>query len=386
MDELDTTVRLYADHFYWDTDWEIFPEGYAGVYTDGLLGNPETENRTLGGEITTNYVLADHLLTVGANYEKIQQVNSKHTTNFNPNTYAPLGSVQDISVWGNWIQDANREIWAVYLQDVWGITENASLTAGVRHDDYSNFGGTTNPRIGFVWEFRKDFTIKLLYGSAFRAPTFTELYSINNPAEIGNPDLKPEKIDTYEAGIEYLFLDNYTLRLNYFYNYINDLITLGPKPSPTEAAPYINQGKVKIDGVEAELVFDFAKGNYGYINCSYQNPKDGDTDERVPDVPNWRANTGLNLGLIKYLNANVNVSWTGERPRAVGDYRSDLSSTTIVDLILIAKKFYKTFEIKGSVHNLFDEDYRDPSPYPAKVINDYPTNGRTFLMEVRYTF
>jgi len=42
--------------------------------------------------------------------------------------------------------------------------------------------------------------------------------------------------------------------------------------------------------------------------------------------------------------------------------------------------------LRGSVYNLFDEHYLDPSPFPGQVPNDFPTNERMFLLEVRYTF
>jgi len=280
----------------------------------------------------------------------------------------------------------------LYIQDVWYITDSASLTAGIRHDHYSDVGGTTNPRIGLVWEFIKDTSVKLLYGSAFRAPSFTDLYQTNNPSFVGNKDIKPEKIKTYEAGIEHNFLTKYTARINYFYNVITDQIVTGDKPSATEAAALENRGGAEIDGIEAELLFDLGDEYFGYLNYSYQDPRDSDTDERLPDVPSHRANAGINLAPWKYLNANINVSWIGERPRAEDDTRDDLASSTLVDLTMIAKNFYKTLEIRGSVYNLFNEDYWDPSPYqadsanPIPVPNDYPGNERMFLVEARYTF
>ena len=85
----------------------------------------------------------------------------------------------------------------------------------------------------------------------------------------------------------------------------------------------------------------------------------------------------------KYLNGNVTVSWIGERPRADKDSRDDLSPATLVDLTLIGKNFYKSLEIRGSIYNLFDEDYRDPNPFPGSIPNDYPTNERMFMVELR---
>ena len=186
--------------------------------------------------------------------------------------------------------------------------------------------------------------------------------------------------------MEHRFHDRYTVKINYFYNDLTDLIVIGEKPSDTEPAQYENRDSAEIQGIELELLSDFGNDNYGYFNYSYQHPKDRDTNERLPDVPSHRANAGINLAPWKYLNANVNISWTGKRPRAAGDSRNDLSSSTLVDLTLIAKKFYETLEIRGSVYNIFNENYRDPSPFPLQVPNDYPTNERMFLIEARYTF
>ena len=383
-DKLDITARLYYDNVELDPFWELFSEDFAGgIYSDGLIGNPASKHRKIGGEVITDYSISDHLITTGAMYENINQYEIKSLGNFDPITFAPLPSFQEIAPFN---REVKRDIWALFVQDVWNIRDNISLTVGVRYDHYSDFGGTTNPRAGLVWEFMKDTSLKLLYGSAFRAPSFAELYHRNNPSLIGNPDLDPEKIKTYEVGLEHRFLEKYTARLNYFYNDITDIIVSGEKPSVLEPAVYENRDSAKINGIEAELLFDFGNDNYGYVNYAYQHPIDGETDERLPDVPSHRINAGLNIAPWKYLNANIGLSWIGERPRAEGDTRDDLSTMTLVDLTLIAKNFYKSLELRGSVYNLFDEHYLDPSPFPGQVPNDFPTNERMFLLEVRYTF
>ncbi|MCE5194995.1 MAG: TonB-dependent receptor [Nitrospiraceae bacterium] len=383
---LDITARAYVNQINMNFYWEIFPEGYAGLFPDGLLGSPSTKNRTTGVELTGDYTIKNHTLTVGTVAEYAEQFGTKHFTNFNPNTYAPLGSFQDITSWGNWNKNVDRTILALYLQDIWKISNSISFTAGIRYDNYSDFGDTINPRLGFVWEFAEDLSLKLLYGTAFRTPTFTELYSINNPVEGGNPDLKPEKIKTYEVGIEYRFLQKFTSRINYFHNEIKDLIVLGEKPSPADPAPYINKNKAKVDGVETELIYNYSKNIYGYLNYTYQHPIDADTGKKLLAVPSHRANAGINFLILQHLNTNLNLNWVGERSRAAGDTRYPLPSTYTVDLTMILKRLYKDFEIRGSVYNIFDKEYKDPSPYPVKVQYDYPTNHRSFIFDLQYKF
>ena len=128
----------------------------------------------------------------------------------------------------------------------------------------------------------------------------------------GNPDLKPEKINTYEIGLEYPFLKKLTFSLSCFHNDIEDLIKVGPLTTPGVPRPYINtDGKTQVDGFEAEVNFNFAKDGYGYISCSYQDGEDNE-GKTIPNIPHWKANAGLNYGLSEYLNANLNLSWVGE--------------------------------------------------------------------------
>ena len=80
-----------------------------------------------------------------------------------------------------------------FVQDQWQFAKDWALTGGVRYDRYSDFGETVNPRAALVWEPRYDLTTKLMYGSAFRAPSFGEQYNLNNPAALGNPNLNRKR-------------------------------------------------------------------------------------------------------------------------------------------------------------------------------------------------
>ena len=96
-----------------------------------------------------------------------------------------------------------RENRYMFLQDAWAFAPNWELTTGIRYDHYSDFGSTTNPRIALVWQITPDFFTKLLYGRAFRAPSFRELYLNNITVLRGNPNLEPETIDTLELAFDY---------------------------------------------------------------------------------------------------------------------------------------------------------------------------------------
>ena len=319
-----------------------------------------TTNRRLGFEIQADYVISDNnTFTLGFDYKWERQDNVTFHANFEPLTSASLGSIQDVSD-TNWIRRVYRQIWAVYIQDKWDITEDLGITVGIRHDHYSDFEGTTNPRIALVWDFMENATLKLLYGQAFRAPAFNELYVINNPVLLGNPDLKPETIRTYEVGLSYKFTDWYSVNVNYFYNVIRDTIGL----TAGSVQMFDNIGGSNIQGVEFEAradLSDFWKwGGYAFANYTYLDAEaKGDP---LPDVPKHKGNIGVNLGITKYLNANLHTFISDSRVRAEADTRDDSSGYALMNLSLTAKDFFKGLKVKASLFNLLDKDYKDPAP------------------------
>lgn len=86
-----------------------------------------------------------------------------------------------------------KDRWHIYIQNKWDVTDDLSFTLGIRHDQYSDFDGTTNPSIGIIWDFMDNATLKILYGQAFRAPSFCELTLDAPPVRVGNKGLEPEK-------------------------------------------------------------------------------------------------------------------------------------------------------------------------------------------------
>jgi iron complex outermembrane receptor protein len=387
--------RIYYDQYNYDPFFESRPDGFfvtpfpgfTITYPEGLQGQVRHKQRTIGFENQINYnVFKGNELTLGLQYEWIHQGDIKTSDlTFHPiaaiNPF-PLSPHQDFSSNFPFTRRATRQIWTLYLQDEWNITKDIDLTVGVRHDNFTRFGGTTNPRFGFIWRFMEDAHLKLLFATAFRAPNFAELFLINNPVRLGNPNLDPEKVNTYEVGLGYNFTKNIRGNINYFFSRIRDRIVL---PAGPGANLYINSGGARVLGVEAELKADFGNDNYAFANYTFQKAEETRNRNRLPDVPVHKANLGVNVGFWKYANANVNTFISGPRPREDGDTRADLPAYALVNLTLIGRNFIDNFEIKGSVFNLFDKSYDYPAPV-GTVPTDYPQPRRSFMVELRYQF
>ncbi len=390
--------RVYYDQFDNNTYIESFSEGVTlpfdtnkdgnydtlNTYPDGFIGNGQVIQRIVGTEIPFDYELFDgNVITLGLEYRLINQTNVRFLSNFDPATYDALDSVQNFSDTYPYLKEATRRLWSVYLQDTWDITDTVNLTLGARHDQYSDFGGSTSPRTGLTWAFMKDASLKLLYGEAFRAPSFMEMFSANQPAIQGNDGLEPETISTYECGLSYKFNKHVTSSVNYFYNNVENLIVLRTLESTQNTSRYENFGDAHVQGIEMETKADIAKGNYVFMNYTFQNAEDDDGDD-LPFVANQKGNFGVNAHYWKYINTNLSTFVSGRRSREEGDARDDLPAYALLNLSVIGKEFFKTMEVYGTVYNLLDKDYSDPGP--VSIPEDLPRPGRTFFVGLSYQF
>ena len=381
-EKLNMTPKLYYDQYNYNPFFEQRPDGHLGVYPEGIKGQLRFKQRTIGFENQVNYKLfKGNELTFGLQYEWIHQHDIKYGKNSHPITNANLTTVMDFTHDLPFTRKATRHIYAFYLQDEWNITKDIDLTIGVRHDRFTRFEGTTNPRVGLIWRFIEDAHLKLLLATAFKAPSFQEMFLTNNSVKIGNPSLDPEKINTFEIGLGYHFTEHMRASINYFYNRIRDKIILDTA-TPKQ---FQNGGGSRIHGIEAEWKADFGNDNYVFANYTFQDAEDTRDRNRLPDVPVYNGNIGINAGFCKYTNANLTTHLSGPRPREDGDTRRDIPAQALVNMTLIGKNFIDNFEVRGSVFNLFDKSYYDPAPQNT-VPTDYPQQGRSFTIELRYQF
>jgi len=375
--------RAYYDQFDSNSTFEAFPENTffpPFIYPDGMVYVVKGIERIIGAEIPLDVKLFDgNILTLGMEYRLISASDNHFLANFDPDTGTPdpNNEVLDYTDTSPFLPDITRRVLSLYLQDTWDITDTVNLTLGVRHDRYNDFGEATSPRVGLTWLFMKDASLKLLYGEAFRAPTFYEMFQI----ELGNRDLDPERIKTYELGLSYKFSKYVTSSINYFYNDIEDLIAVDRNaPSPRH---YENLTNAHVQGFEVETRVDISKGNYIFMNYTFKNPEDEDGND-LPLVAQHTGNFGVNVHLWKYINTNLSAFFSGRRSRIDTDEREDLPAYALLNFSLIGKEFFKTMEIQGTVFNILDKDYRDPAP--PSVPDDLPRPERTFFVGLSYQF
>lgn len=197
-----------------------------------------------------------------------------------------------------------NSLFAGYL----GRYEAHQFQLNVRQDSYTQYGGETTGLLGYGYALTDAWRATASYSTAFRAPTFNELYYPN----FGNAALKPERSRNLEAGLHYYATVGQQFDLVYFNNRIRDLINTVLVNPATFTYQAQNVAEARIDGVELSYAGHF--GNTGVkAALTSQNPRDAATGVQL----DRRSKLHSSLGVTQQLGAwQVGGEWlySGKRP------------------------------------------------------------------------
>jgi len=273
-------------------------------------------------------------------------------------------------------------ITALYAQDEFGITRRLTLNAGVRYDHYSTFGGTTNPRVGLIYRPAGKTALKLLYGTAFRAPDVYELSpdfgSFYNP----NPGLQPERIQTVEAVAEQGLGSHVQLYGSVYRNRIDDLISLVSVGDSN--FQYQNAGHAQATGTEIGISGRAASGLEGKASIEYVDAdNDGAGDLPLDNSPRHMAKGDLIVPFDhQRFFAGIEGQFLGRRFTLL---RNSLPSYQLFNLTLLGHSFGKHLDAAASLYNLLDKTYFDPGR-PEDPEDAIQQDGRSFRIKITGRF
>lgn len=316
------------------------------------------------GEITHYRTVADGLdLTVGA-YFDIHD-----------------GAVTDGA--GGILVPAFSQIWyAVYGQLEYTMTDWLKLIGGVQ----GNFPGEIEPglapRAGAILTLSENWGAKLLYGKAFRSPYPAET-SINAPGIlVGNPDLVPETVDTYEAQLAYT-TDQTRVACTYFFSQFNDVIgRIGALP-----ATFDNLDPIKFQGVELESSWD-PNPHWHYLGAvTWQQNVDSQGRFDTTHVPNWMGKVGVAYDTCDGLKFGIfDVIFSRPDPVTVVNPGAAIVNTpeSAINLLSLDVRYDvsrylrlchgRKAELEFLVQNLLDDDINHPE-FSRRRINTLPADG-----------
>jgi outer membrane receptor for ferrienterochelin and colicins len=276
----------------------------------------------------------------------------------------------------------NSVIWALYAQDEFAITHKLTLSAGLRYDHYSDFGATTNPRLGLIYHLFHPTTLKLLYGTAFRAPVPFERTPDFGPFYESDPGLKPETIRSVEGVVEQGLGQHFTLSGSVFRNWIDHLISL-ETDSTTGLSVYQNGDRAVTTGVEVELDGHLSSGLQGRASYSF-------ADVTVPVIDGPLGNSPQHLGKLNLsypivqqrLFASVDAQYTSSVQTLAAN---TVSGFSVFNFTMLGRALGKHLDLSGSVYNVFNKKYFDPGR-PEDPEDSIQQDGRNFRIKLTARF
>lgn len=394
--DFQATLQVFPDNttVTIDADGNILPKsGAIGTrrFIDGINVDLGRVEETPSFELSSIFKgWADHLLraTAGVRFEQITPNDSRNFGRGIIDSNLPSGSVvtgklSDITDTPYaYLPSIQRNILSVAVQDEWHIADDWQLTAGVRYDNYSDFGGTINPRAALVWDINPKLTTKWLYGQAFRAPAFAEQAAQNNPVRLGNKNLEPETIQTYEWAFDYRPMSSLRTAVNLYFYQIEDLIALVPDTGGTTST-FQNAGKQNGYGTELEGHWQVNEqwsllGNYAWQNAiSQQNGR------RVTGVPEHQIYFAAVWQFMAKWQIQPQLNWIGGRINPILE-NGQLDDYQTVDFTVRSKKLFGPLNIAASLRNAFDATPREP--VGAYIGENLPMPGRSVYLEASIHF
>lgn len=245
-----------------------------------------------------------------------------------------------------------------------------SVQLSIRDDHNSQFGNNLTGGIGYGFSFNKNWRATASYGTAFKAPTFNDLYY---PFSSGNPNLKPEKSRNIEASIRYN--DQQTnASITAYENNIRDLIVFTDIPH--------NINKAKIQGVTLAASHDWNNWQVN-INTDIQSPRDDKTGNLLARRANRHASLNLNytLGDWRFGSEIVASSFRYSDPKN----QFKLAGYALLNLVA-DYKINRDWSIQGRLNNALDKDYTLATSASSFSPTDpaYNTPGANLFVNIRY--
>ena len=355
------------------------------IYPNGKINQMRSAERRMNAEISGLYRgIEHHALRLGTGYTWQDLHSVEQFVNFgtgpdgNPlPADSPLVDISDTPY--AFAPEKTREINYLFVQDVWTINDDLELTAGARYDDYSDFGDTLNPRLALVWESSDRLTTKLMYGQAFRAPSYQELFS-ETSWSLPNANLDPERSQTLELAFSFIATKNLHLNLNLYHFKQTDIIR-AITVTGLAKKQYQNTGDHTIQGIEMEAQWQVIKALRIVGNYSLHDQKDGEL--LATQEPDQDAYLRIDWGFQPEWNWNLQTNWIGKHPRTSGDTRPEVEDYFLTDTTVRYARS-DSWEFAASVRNLFDVDAREYTG--SSIPNDLPLPERNFYAEMQYKF
>jgi len=246
------------------------------------------------------------------------------------------------------LREGDRNVWAVALEMNFPVLKTLDIGFSIRYDDYSDFGGTTNPKIQARWQPFQQLLVRGSYNTGFAAPTLAQLYAPNSTTFTGGryndpvlcpngvPNVAAGAVQSRDCGIQFQQLQGGNEQLQ---PEESDAWTIGfilqPTPEFSFGLDYWDYKVTSNLGVLGETTIFGDPSKYGnlFVRCSAAPASRTATIPgcQIPggDPLAYIVNTNQNLGDTKTTGIDGTVTWN-TRPQEWGTFSLGIRGTYIL--------------------------------------------------------
>ena len=288
----------------------------------------------------------------------------------------------------------------------------------VRYDHYSDFGGTTNPKVALRWQPSPNVLMRASWGTGFRAPPLYDLHTPQEPTYLlfyedplrcpvtqaprdcmvlpavtgGNPDLQPETSEQFNAGIVLEPARGLSIAVDYWK--INRYDAIGALAPGTVFANYDMYAPTNIVRGPVDPQYPGLPGPITSVVLTQQNLGNLKTSGIDVDIA-WRGPATAAGRFSASLNGTYITEWKLQPEGSASDYVSGLGRNAIgVPGPFPRWKHYATLgweygAFGATLAQTFQSGYEDTNDFPARVTDPPPprdvSSYSVWDLQARYT-
>lgn len=267
---------------------------------------------------------------------------------------------------GSDVGSRERLLSSAFFHELWALTPALTGFANLRLDHHPGFGLEASPRLGLTYQLMEPLRLRASVARAYRAPTFNDLYW----PQLGNPDLRPERNEAYELGMD-AARGPLMLTGTVFFNRGSDTILW--KPGAGGDWTPSNVGRTETRGIEAKASYQLSEtlgisGGATWLSAIDASETGVSAGKFLLYRPALVADLGLTYRPFTPLSLFVGWSLMGERFTTAQNTSSLPAHDLLSASLTYAFNERNTLALRGE--NLANRYYM-LQPY-------YPMPGRTF--------
>jgi outer membrane receptor for ferrienterochelin and colicins len=278
-----------------------------------------------------------HYLSYGVNYRE-EGVDRNDTTIFSDDVHATT----------------------LFVQDVFDVTKDGSLTLGLSYDMHSEYDAEASPKINWFTQLSPTVGFKVGYGESYLAPSIREgssKYIVSaGPTRryVGNDNLQPETAKTIESGLTFQHKNN-SGSISLFRSDVDNLISVASTVSGgVTTAEYNNVDSALLKGLE--LAWSFYNDNKSQkLNLSYAflHTEDLATGKELPDRAKHLAKLNyFHQSVFSGFDMDAAARFIGEQHTDDGRGNTGIIGSYVVADIGISKDIFENASLRFGINNM----------------------------------